>query len=343
MDYETENRLLRKDGKYLWHLTRAVALKDDQGKIKMWIGSKTEIQEQREQKELLEKAVVKRTTELNKANKKLIHESSEKEKRAAELVIANTKLIFESSEKEKRADELVKINKELEAFAYVSSHDLQEPLRKIQTFADRILEKEKLSDSGKNYFRLIEDAANRMQTLIEDLLSFSRLNNSERKFETIDLNVIVAALKADFKEIIDEKHATIEAAELCDANIIAFQFRQLIQNLIGNALKFSKPNVPPHIIIKSRIIKGSKVKHEHLSAEKNYCHISVADNGIGIEEEFNDKIFEVFQKLHPKEEYSGTGIGLAIVKKIVENHHGEITVTSQLNKGTTFDIYLPHN
>ncbi len=340
-DYETENRLLRKDGHYLWHLTRAIALKNEDGKIKMWVGSKTEIQGQWEEKESLEKAVLKRTTELHKANKKLVHESSEKEKRAAELVIANTKLIYESSEKEKRADELVKINKELESFAYVSSHDLQEPLRKIQTFADRILEKETLSDSGKNYFRLMEDAAKRMQTLIEDLLSFSRLNTSERKFKITDLNDIVATVKADFKEIIDEKHATIEAKELCEANIIAFQFRQLMQNLIGNALKFSKPNVPPHILIKSRVIKGNKTKQQNLSPEKKYCHISVADNGIGFEEEFNEKVFEVFQKLHGKEEYAGTGIGLAIVKKIVENHQGEITVTSQLNEGTTFDIYLP--
>ena len=114
-----------------------------------------------------------------------------------------------------------------------------------------------------------------------------------------------------------------------------------MQNLIGNALKFSKPNVPPHIIIKSNIIKGTTVIHQYLSPEKKYCHISVTDNGIGFEEEFKEKVFEVFQKLHGKEEYPGTGIGLAIVKKVVENHHGEITVTSQLNKGTTFNIYLP--
>jgi two-component system CheB/CheR fusion protein len=286
----------------------------------MWLGTKTDIQEQRDKKESLENAVLKRTAELQKANEKLI---------------------YESSEKEKRADELVKINKELEAFAYVSSHDLQEPLRKIQTFADLIIEKEKLSDSGKNYFHLIEDAANRMQTLIEDILNFSRLNTLERKFEITALNDIIADVKEDFKEIIDEKHATIEAAELCDANIIAFQFRQLMQNLIGNAIKFSKPSVAPHIIIKSRIIKGNKTKHNKLSPDKKYCYITVADNGIGFEEEFNEKVFEVFQKLHGKEEYPGTGIGLAIVKKIVENHHGEITVTSKLNKGTTFNIYLP--
>ena len=361
-DLVMEMRFKNKEGNYIWHLNIASPIKDKNGVLTMWIGVTTEIQQQKEQRELLETAVLKRTSELQKANEelvfeslekekraselviantKLVYESSEKEKRAAELVIANTQLIYESSEKEKRANELSIINKELEAFAYVSSHDLQEPLRKIQTFADRILEKEKLSDSGKNYFHFIEDAAKRMRILIDDLLSFSRLNASERKFEITDLNNIIDDIKADLNEIIDEKHATIEAVELCNVNIIAYQFRQLMQNLIGNALKFSKPNIPPHIVIKSNIIKGSKVKNEHLSSEKNYCHISIADNGIGFEEEFYKKVFEVFQKLHGKEVYPGTVIGLAIVKKIVENHDGVINVKSKLNKGTIFDIYLP--
>ena len=360
--FEMVIRFLNKKSIYKWHLSRAIAIKDNNGKTILWLNSATEIQEQVHQREVLEKAVIKRTEELNKVNKKLIYESSEKEKRASELVIANIKLIYESSEKEKRAselfiantkliyeslekekqsEELVKMNKELEAFAYISSHDLQEPLRKIQTFANRILEKEKLSESGKNYFRLMEDAASRMQKLIEDLLDFSRLGTSERKFEITDLNTIIVSVKADFKEIIDEKHATITATNLCKANIITFQFRQLMQNLISNALKFSIPNVPPRITIKSSIVKGNTKKHPHLSPKKNYCHISFTDNGIGFEEEFNEKVFEVFQKLHGKEEYSGTGIGLAIVKKIVENHHGVITVKSKLNEGTTFDIYLP--
>jgi two-component system CheB/CheR fusion protein len=319
-DYNAENRLLGKDGKYLWHLTKAVALKDDQGKIKMWIGSKTEIQEQKEQRELLENAVLNRTYELQKANKELV---------------------FESLEKGKRADELIKINKELEAFAFVSSHDLQEPLRKIQIFINRILTSEKLSETGISYFRRVEDATLRMRTLIDDLLSFSRLNTSERKFEITDLNAIIDTIKADFQELVDEKKAIIEVAEICEAKVIAFQFYQLMQNLIGNALKFSKPNVSPHIIIKSCIVKGNKEKHQNLSSEKNYCHISVEDNGIGFEEKYNEKVFEVFQKLHNKEQYAGTGIGLSIVKKIVENHHGEITVKSKVNRGTTFDIFLP--
>jgi two-component system CheB/CheR fusion protein len=235
------------------------------------------------------------------------------------------------------------VNKELEAFVYVSSHDLQEPLRKIQTFAGRILEKENdhLSDNGKTYFRLMRDAANRMQKLIEDLLSFSHLNTAERKFESTDLSALIENVRADFKEVIEEKHATIEATELCSVNVIPFQFQQLMHNLISNALKFSHPNLPPHIVIRSNVAKGNKLQNTNLVSDQNYCHISVADNGIGFEKEFSKKIFEVFQQLHGKEEYAGTGIGLAIVKKIVDNHNGIITATSELNKGSIFDIYIP--
>jgi len=305
-DFEMNNRLKGHDMNYLWHLSRAIAIKDDDGKIKGWVGSNTEIQEQQEQKEELEKAVVIR---------------------ASELQIAN--------------EELKKINKELEAFAYVSSHDLQEPLRKIQSFAGLILEKENknLSDKGKIYFHLMEDAARRMQTLIEDLLAFSRLRTDERTFESIDLSTIVEEVKAEFKEAIEMKHATIEATNLGTARVIRFQFRQLMFNLIGNALKFSKPNQPLRVILSSKIITGNSVKN--LSPDTTYCHIMVTDNGIGFEEKFQEKVFEVFQKLHSKEEYSGTGIGLATVRKIVSNHNGIITATSKLNEGTTFDIYIP--
>jgi two-component system CheB/CheR fusion protein len=260
------------------------------------------------------------------------------EERTAELKSA----IEELREKNQ---ELVDMNKELEAFTYISSHDLQEPLRKIQTFAGRILEKENqnLSEKGKTYFGLMQGAAQRMQKLIDDLLTFSRLNTSERSFKTMNLATIVEEVLENFNEIIEEKQAIVDVGHMCEADIIVFQFRQLIFNLISNALKFSRPGVKPHIKIESRIRDGGKLKMEGLLPNKKYCHIMVSDNGIGFEEKFNDKIFEVFQKLHGKDEYPGTGIGLATVKKIVEHHNGIIHVKSELNKGSTFNIYIPLN
>ncbi|MCR9013699.1 PAS domain-containing sensor histidine kinase [Aquiflexum gelatinilyticum] len=241
--------------------------------------------------------------------------------------------------------ELQKLNKELQSFAYISSHDLQEPLRKIQTFASRIQGKEvnNLSEQGKDYFNRMQHAAQRMQNLIQDLLTYSRMNKNEPRLEPTDLGEIVALIIEDYKEDILEKHAIIEANDLCVANIIPFQFEQLMHNLMGNALKFSNPTMPPYIKIKARNEYGKELKNEKLLPQKKYCHISFSDNGIGFDQQYSEKIFEVFQRLHGKNEYSGTGIGLSIVKKIVENHEGIITATGEVNKGATFDIYIPAN
>jgi signal transduction histidine kinase len=285
----------------------------------------------------------KRAAELIIANKELAFQNAEKEKRAAELIIANNELAFQNEEKEKRAAELIIANKELLAFTYISSHDLQEPLRKIQTFVTILLENENenLSEKGKYNFQRIQVAAGRMQQLIDDLLAFSRINTTDHQFENTDLRPIIEEVITELTETIEDKFATIEVGEICNVNVIAFQFRQLIYNLISNALKFSSPGIPSRITIKSSIEKGHKLNVEELSPEKKYCHITVGDNGIGFEPRFNERIFGVFQKLHSKELYEGTGIGLAIVKKIVENHKGIITATSELNKGATFDIYIP--
>jgi PAS domain S-box-containing protein len=259
-------------------------------------------------------------------------------------------IITDLSEKKKQEEmlqmknaELETKNNELQAFAYIASHDLQGPLRKIQIYISRIVEKERdnLSENGKNYLKMVQDSAQRMQALIQDLLAYSKTNTAESKFENTDLQQIIDEVKDDLKEELNDKQATLEVSELHKVNIIPFQFRQIMQNLIDNALKFSNPAQPPHIIIKSEIAIGTAFNNVKLSPQKSYCHISVSDNGIGFEPEYKEKIFEVFYRLYTHTEYKGTGIGLAIVKKIVDNHNGVITATSELTKGTTFDIYIP--
>ena len=256
-------------------------------------------------------------------------------KNSEENLKANTKDLEEKNR------QLEQMNQALSSFAYVSSHDLQEPLRKIQTFTTRITELEtNLTERGLDYFQRIQNAAKRMQVLIEDLLTYSRTSTDERKFETVDLNTILEDVKNDLKEKIEEKHAVIKSGDLPVLNVIAFQFRQLLTNLIGNSIKFSKSDVPPKIQITSALEKGSS-KFPGTDAAKDYHHITVTDNGIGFESEYNTKIFEVFQRLHGRSEYSGTGIGLAICKKIIENHHGFISAEGETDKGATFHLLLP--
>ncbi|MDB5210528.1 MAG: two-component sensor histidine kinase [Sediminibacterium sp.] len=292
----------------------------------------------------------KRAAELIIANKELVFQNTEKEKRAAELTIVNTTLALHNEAKEKQAAELIIANKELLAFAYISSHDLQEPLRKIQTFAGYLLQKEYtvLTDSGKKYLDKIHAAACRMRTLIDDLLAYSRTNITERMLEKDGLLAIIEEVRNDLAETIFEKKATIKTGKLDEAFINHSQFRQVMNNLIANALKFSKPGIPPLITINSKLGSGTLFQKKDpclqtnaLLPEKSYCHISFADNGIGFNPLYKDKIFEVFQRLNGKEEYAGTGIGLAIVKKIIENHNGTISAKGELNKGATFDIYIP--
>ena len=307
-DFLFEHRFRKHTGEYRWQLSMAVPQRDEHGEIQMWVGTSTDIEDQKISTTELERQVAERTKELAENN-----------------------------------IELEKMNKELQSFAYISSHDLQEPLRKIQTFASRIAETEKLnlSDLGKDYFKRMQDAGLRMQTLINDLLAYSRTNSEDRKFENIDLNIIVEAVRSDFKEELEQKNATMETTGLCKVGIIPFQFRQLLQNLVSNSLKFSDPAHALKINIKAETGKGEEFPGKRLSAAAEYCHISISDNGIGFEQEFSDKIFELFQRLHGRHKYEGTGIGLAIVKKIVENHSGIITATGELNKGATFDIFLP--
>lgn len=233
-------------------------------------------------------------------------------------------------------EELENSNAELSSFSYVASHDLKEPLRKIQLFTDRILEKESanLSTSGKEDFKRILSAVVRMQNLFDALLNFSRVNSPEKATVVTDLNYILDEVKLDLKDLIEEKSAIIESVSLPEMKIVPVQFQQLFLNIIGNALKYSKEGVAPHVKITSRRISVNAKKRAG-------WEISFSDNGIGFEQQFEPKIFQLFQRLHGKSEYAGTGIGLAICKKIMSNHGGSIRATSQPGVGSVFTIFVP--
>ena len=264
----------------------------------------------------------------------------------AALLIANQELEFQNAEKEKRAIELMNANKELLAFNFISSHDLQEPLRKMQTFISIMMEKEMktLTESGKNNLNRIHAAATRMRQLIQDLLDFSRVSTVDHPFEMNDLKEIIEDVKSELSDTIAEKKAVFTINELIPVKIVNFQFRQLICNLISNSLKFSIPDIELQITIQSAILKNSEFRMLNLPNSPQICdywNLTFKDNGIGFEAHHNQNIFIIFQKLHHVEEYSGTGIGLAIVKKIVDNHNGIIVADGNLKKGVIFNIYIP--
>lgn len=239
-------------------------------------------------------------------------------------------------------DALVRSNKELEAFAYISSHDLQEPLRKIQTLTSMITERESanLSPTGLDYFSRIKNAASRMQALIKDLLTYSQAEMAERSFKKTDLAEIINQVREDLTEDITQRNAVIEVGPMCTLLLIPFQFRQLLQNLFTNSLKFAKEGVQPKITVSCVHITENKPGQP---LRVPYYEIEIKDNGIGFEQQYADKIFTLFQRLNDKKLYSGTGIGLAIVKKIVENHNGYITASGEPGEGAIFTIYLPEN
>ncbi|WP_276380362.1 PAS domain S-box protein [Flavobacterium sp. H4147] len=307
-EFMFEHRFRRYDGQYRWQFSRAMPQKDAEGIIQMWVGTSSDIQNQRDFTNQLERQVHDRTEELEQKNK-----------------------------------DLIDMNIELQSFAYISSHDLQEPLRKIQTFASRLaeLDDKNISEKAKSYLERIEVSAKRMQTLIQDLLTYSRTNSAERIFAKTNLDEIVEEVIMDFSERIEEKKAIIDHHPLGEGTVMPFQFRQLMHNLIGNALKFSRKDVPPRVEIKARRVLGKKLGFKVQYPEKIYFCLRISDNGIGFDDEYKERIFEVFQRLNTESEFSGTGIGLAIVKKIVENHKGIIKAHSEKGQGATFKIFLP--
>ncbi len=239
--------------------------------------------------------------------------------------------------------ELLQSNSDLASFAYVASHDLQEPLRKIQIFSKRILEKEleTLSVNGKEYFQRLMTATHRMQSLIIDLLNYSRLNTTEVEYTATDLNSLLDEVLNDLNELIEETQALIEVDKLPIADIIPNQFNQVLSNLITNAIKFRKPGTTPVIKISAHIIPAAEIKIQAVFIATHYWKIQLSDNGIGFEQTYADRIFELFQRLHGRSEYEGTGIGLAICKKILQTHEGFIEAIGVPQIGATFNLYLP--
>ncbi|HEX8269903.1 MAG TPA: PAS domain S-box protein [Flavobacterium sp.] len=318
----TEMRFRNKDGQYKWHLKLASPIIGDDGQVKLWIASTTEIDHQINQKEILERSVRDRTAELEEANNRLKIHNEEKVKHTADLTRAN---------------------KELLAFNYVSGHDLQEPLRKVQTFADRILsnEKDKLSEKGQQDLLRILSSTAKMRNLIDDLLAYSKITLTDQLFVETDLNIILNEVTKEFARQIEERNVTINISGLHEMKIIPFQFIQLFQNLISNCLKFERPDMPLVITISSTLENVKFIEDNGMLPNLNYFRINFADNGIGFDPQYKERVFNVFERVHDNKELSGTGIGLAIVKKIVDNHKGFIIVDSELGQGSTFSMYFP--
>jgi signal transduction histidine kinase len=270
-------------------------------------------------------------------------------------------LVFKDITERKRAQdalaqnaaELARSNAELEQFAFVASHDLQEPLRKIQAFGDRLKTKcnGTLAEEARDYLDRMQSASARMRMLIDDLLAFSRVIRSGEPFVRVDLAVAVKDVLSDLELRMEKSGAQVEVGDLPTIDADATQMRQLLLNLIGNSLKFQPPGATPVVKIQGRIVGGEPGTDTALlrpapgegldSPPGRCCEISVQDNGIGFEEKYADKIFAVFQRLHGRTEYEGTGVGLAVCRRITDRHHGTITARSKPGEGATFIVTLP--
>lgn len=221
-------------------------------------------------------------------------------------------------------------NRELQDFASVASHDLQEPLRKIQAFGDRLKTKygDALGDGGRDYLERMQNAAGRMQTLINDLLTFSRVTTKAQPFVAVELGEVIEGVVSDLEARVERSGGSVEVGEMLRLEADPLQMRQLLQNLIGNALKFHKPGEPPLVRV-------------WCERENELCRVHVSDNGIGFDEKYLDRIFTVFQRLHGRHAYEGTGVGLAVCRRIAERHGGSITAASESGRGSTFVVTLP--
>ena len=265
----------------------------------MWIGTNTDIHEQKAFAEELEQRVKERTYELETSNS------------------------------------------ELEQFVYITSHDLQEPLRKIRLFSDLVMgSADSLPAPSRNHLEKINATALRMSVLLKELLNFTQLNREEG-FEPTDLNTIVEKAMEDLELVIQQKSAEVRTDKLPVINAVPVQMHQLFYNLINNALKFTRPGEKPVVEIRSVPPNLPAANAKHLQGETDYVEIVVKDNGIGFDQQQAQQIFKIFQRLHNRTAYSGTGIGLALCKKVVTHHYGDIYAISQPGKGAAFHVLLP--
>jgi PAS domain S-box-containing protein len=304
----------KNDDNPLWHLISVVPSKNDQGQVISWTGFFVDIHAQK-----LVEDTLKNNTDLKLAQKQLLGSQKKLEEKILELN---------------------KSNHDLEQFAYIASHDLQEPLRKIQTFTELLGTHIDDAEKQKKYIEKIDQSSRRMSTLIKDVLDYSRLRKAESVFEEVSLSEVIDAIKVDMELLIEEKKAVLTISGLPAISGVRQQLQQLFYNLISNALKFSTAD--PQITISSRFLSEEEITgSSHLSKSLKYICIAVKDNGIGFDQKYAGQIFTIFKRLNTRDAYAGTGIGLALCKKIVDNHHGAISVESAPGVGTEFSIVLP--
>lgn len=239
-------------------------------------------------------------------------------------------------------EHLKQVNEELDQFAYMASHDLQEPLRKIQIFSDKILSKKEQDEETSRYFTKIIGASRRMQSLINNLLDFSRHSFSSSDFKKTDLGALIKDTLTDMELDLEKTQAKVQLNSLPVVWAVPSMMQQLFHNLLSNAIKFRKKTVAPEVIIRSEKVSSNEVKNLFHNVNGNVYHrITVTDNGIGFDSKHNQEIFKVFKRLHSYQEFEGTGVGLSICKKIVEKHGGQISAESEPEKGTTFTMIIP--